>query len=61
MRVINEKKEDYEGFANFKEFLTNEDWDKCFKDKNFCYSDPLQMAILRVLEAILFKLPGQPE
>ena len=60
MRVIDEKKNDYEGFASYKDFVSEEDWDKCYKDKKFSYNDPLQMAVLRVLEAILAKLPGPP-
>ena len=43
-------------FTEYKDLITEEDWDKYYKGKKHVYSDPLHLAILRTLEKILKKV-----
>ena len=40
-------------FTDYKDLISEEDWNKYFKDKKHVYSDPLHLAILRTLEKLL--------
>jgi len=40
---------------DYKDLVSEADWIKYFKDKQYAYNDPLQLALLRTLEKLLKK------
>ena len=39
-------------FTDYKELLTEDDWNKFFEGKRFYFNDPLKVAMLRSMERL---------
>lgn len=52
MKIISQPDPD---IPDYKDLVSEADWDQYFKDKQYAYNDPLQLALLRTLEKLLKK------
>ena len=40
-------------FSDYKDLVSEEDWNKYFKDKQYLYGDPLKLAMVRSNERLI--------
>ena len=52
MKIVDAPQPD---IPNYKDLVNEEDWNKYFHGKQYAYSDPMHLAILRTLEKLLKK------